>query len=153
MTMTTRILIQKMVMLVVETMSPQRRGPTVIMAMSLLQLSLKKTRPRSVLLNPWKTANILVRKSGHLSILLLSQSFGNVMMGFLVLLDNNHTCGASKSQPPVPPERPGPGPSLPPVERPSVSPSYFQTVCVLLCLQCSFLSLLCNKLYIQYYIL
>ncbi|ROL48029.1 Lymphocyte cytosolic protein 2 [Anabarilius grahami] len=34
-------------------------------------------------------------------------------------IDNNRTRGASRSQPPVPPERPGPGPSLPPVERPS----------------------------------
>ncbi|XP_051734241.1 lymphocyte cytosolic protein 2a isoform X1 [Ctenopharyngodon idella] len=35
-------------------------------------------------------------------------------------IDNNRTRGASRSQPPVPPERPGPGPSHPPVERPSV---------------------------------
>ncbi|XP_016376883.1 lymphocyte cytosolic protein 2-like isoform X2 [Sinocyclocheilus rhinocerous] len=43
-------------------------------------------------------------------------------------IDNNRTRGVGRSQPPVPPERPGPGPALPPVERPSVSPSYFQTV-------------------------
>ncbi|XP_067279065.1 lymphocyte cytosolic protein 2a isoform X2 [Pseudorasbora parva] len=35
-------------------------------------------------------------------------------------IDNTRTRGVSRSQPPVPPERPGPGPSLPPVERPSV---------------------------------
>uniref|UniRef100_A0A8C2F841 Lymphocyte cytosolic protein 2a n=1 Tax=Cyprinus carpio TaxID=7962 RepID=A0A8C2F841_CYPCA len=35
-------------------------------------------------------------------------------------IDNNRTRGVSRSQPPVPPERPGPGPALPPVERPSV---------------------------------
>ncbi|XDV38949.1 hypothetical protein PO909_008259 [Leuciscus waleckii] len=35
-------------------------------------------------------------------------------------IDNNRTRGVSRSQPPVPPERPGPGPSLPHVERPSV---------------------------------
>ncbi|XP_016336556.1 lymphocyte cytosolic protein 2a isoform X2 [Sinocyclocheilus anshuiensis] len=43
-------------------------------------------------------------------------------------IDNNRTRGVGRSQPPVPPERPGPGPALRPVERPSVSPSYFQTV-------------------------
>ncbi|XP_056118026.1 lymphocyte cytosolic protein 2a [Rhinichthys klamathensis goyatoka] len=35
-------------------------------------------------------------------------------------VDNNRTRAVSRSQPPVPPERPGPGPSLPHVERPSV---------------------------------
>ncbi|XP_077089571.1 lymphocyte cytosolic protein 2a isoform X2 [Siphateles boraxobius] len=35
-------------------------------------------------------------------------------------IDNNRTRGVSRSQPPVPPERPGPGPSLPHLERPSV---------------------------------
>ncbi|XP_016376884.1 lymphocyte cytosolic protein 2-like isoform X3 [Sinocyclocheilus rhinocerous] len=35
-------------------------------------------------------------------------------------IDNNRTRGVGRSQPPVPPERPGPGPALPPVERPSV---------------------------------
>uniref|UniRef100_A0A671N5D7 Lymphocyte cytosolic protein 2-like n=1 Tax=Sinocyclocheilus anshuiensis TaxID=1608454 RepID=A0A671N5D7_9TELE len=35
-------------------------------------------------------------------------------------IDNNRTRGVGRSQPPVPPERPGPGPALRPVERPSV---------------------------------
>uniref|UniRef100_A0A8C1TQ97 Lymphocyte cytosolic protein 2-like n=1 Tax=Cyprinus carpio TaxID=7962 RepID=A0A8C1TQ97_CYPCA len=35
-------------------------------------------------------------------------------------IDNNRRRGVSRSQPPVPPERPGPGPALPPIERPSV---------------------------------
>lgn len=35
-------------------------------------------------------------------------------------IDNNRTRVVNRSQPPVPPERPGPGPSVPPVDRPSV---------------------------------
>ncbi|XP_057216835.1 lymphocyte cytosolic protein 2a isoform X2 [Triplophysa rosa] len=35
-------------------------------------------------------------------------------------IDNNRNRGAGRTHPPVPPERPGPGPSLPPVDRPIV---------------------------------
>nr|XP_055036554.1 lymphocyte cytosolic protein 2a isoform X1 [Misgurnus anguillicaudatus] len=41
-------------------------------------------------------------------------------------IDNNHS--RAKGRPPVPPQRPGPGLPLPPVERPIVSSSYFETV-------------------------
>lgn len=55
--------------------------------------------------------------------------FGRIMIGCVVLSDNNRPHIGARREPPVPPERPGPGPALPPIERPNVSPSYFQTVC------------------------